>query len=133
MSSELPLSVNNKVLVIHPDEFTTEVLSFNLRRMNYEPVLIEDGRQAFKMLEDRGVPRLVLMDLLLSYRSGYEVLRAYRDDPRWRQVPVLILSRQKSEKTVEQAFREGASDYVKIPFSLRELKARIKRLIGRRP
>ncbi len=131
--SDLPLNLNNRILVIHSDSFIRELLEFNLERMGYNVELIQSARLVIDQLESRGTPRLVIMDLSLPYRSGLEVIKSLRNALDWRSVPILVLTRQKSARKVEQAFRQGASDYVKIPFDLRELKARIKRLVGRRP
>ena len=130
---DLPLNLNNRILVIHSDSFIRELLEFNLERMGYTVELIQSARLVIDQLENRGTPRLVIMDLSLPYRSGLEVIKSLRNALDWRSVPILVLTRQKSARKVEQAFRQGASDYVKIPFDLRELTARIKRLVGRRP
>ena len=124
-----PVNLNNKILTIVRDSFIREILEFNLQREGHVLEIIEDGRQASKLFRDHGRPRLVIMGLNIAYKNGHELLREMKKQEGWLGVPVLVLSRQGSEQEIEQTFKEGASDYVRVPFSLRELMARINRLL----
>ena len=74
-------------------------------------------------------PDLIVSDLVMPYRDGYEVLRALRNDPRFRAVPVVILSMRDREEDIVRGFEQGADDYVVKPFNARELVARVKKLL----
>lgn len=131
--AELPASLNQKILLVGQDKFIEEVLDYNLRRKNYQVAKAGNGRDLFELVENRTAPLLVVMALDLDYRSGIEVIDRIRTSEQWNRVPVLVLSRSQNEATVARAFNRGASDYVKIPFKLPELIARIERLLRKRP
>jgi len=73
---------------------------------------------------------IVITDLMLPYVSGFELLMQIREDPRWRDVPVVVLSGKVTEGDVVRALDLGANDYVKKPYNPQELSARIKRHVN---
>ena len=74
-------------------------------------------------------PALVLLDLMLPYFDGIQILGNLRKNPRWSAVPVLMLTARTQEATVARALDAGADDYVTKPFQPLELMARIRRVL----
>jgi DNA-binding response OmpR family regulator len=75
------------------------------------------------------MPDLVVSDLVMPFRDGYEVLRAIRGDPRLKDTPVLILSMRDREEDIVRGFEQGADEYIVKPFNAREFLARVHRLL----
>ena len=76
-------------------------------------------------------PRLVLLDVVLPGKDGFEVINALKSDPGTRDLPLMVLSVRDREEDVVKALGLGAEDYMIKPFSTRELLARIRKILNR--
>ena len=76
-------------------------------------------------------PHLLILDLVLPGKDGFEVINALKSNPATLRVPILVLSVKDREEDVVKALNLGAEDYVIKPFSTRELLARIRKIIAR--
>lgn len=90
----------NHVVVVTDGE---EALNFMFARGNNEDRRIEDG------------PRIILLDLKLPKVDGLEVLRAIKDDPRTRIIPVIVLTSSKEEKDIVETYKLGVNSYILKP------------------
>jgi DNA-binding response OmpR family regulator len=124
MNTEKP-----KVLVVEDDEIISYLLDFRLRREGFEVIVASDGHQAFEYLENGAPPRMVLLDVMLPYVDGFELITRLRSKPDWLEVPVIMLTSKSQEQTIVRALDAGANDYVIKPFRPDELMARLRRLL----
>lgn len=92
--------------------------------------LAADGREGLALAR-RHPPDLIILDLLMPYKNGFEVLRELRADPATRAVPVIFLSSNNREEDIVTALNAGADDFVVKPFRARELVARVRKVLGR--
>jgi DNA-binding response OmpR family regulator len=99
-----------------------------LERAGYEVTTVDNGREAEELFETEPAGGLVLLDLMLPYVDGFQLLMRIRENPRWRSAPVIVLSAKAAEADAVRAFKLGADDYVTKPFRPQELLARIHRL-----
>jgi DNA-binding response OmpR family regulator len=120
-----------RALVIEDSEYTAYLLEFVLERARYQVTTVLNGRDAEALLGSAEPPDVVVLDLMLPYVDGFELLTRLRENPRWRDVPVLILSAKSLEGDIVRAFELGANDYVTKPFRPPELLARVNRLVPR--
>lgn len=116
-----------KILIVEDDAGLRQGLEINLRLENYETVQAVDGEEAVHMFHAHH-PDLVLLDLMLPKRSGFEVLDQIRKTS---QVPVILLTARGQETDKVRGLRGGADDYVTKPFGLQELFARIDAVMRR--
>ena len=108
-------------------------MEYILKREGFKVLVFEDGLSAQNRINFQAQPPpLVLMDLMLPFVDGYQLLRQIRSKPEWGDTPVIILSAKTQEQDIVRAFDLGASDYVTKPYQLRELLARIRSLIKNR-
>ena len=77
------------------------------------------------------VPNLILLDLMLPGMDGWEICRRIRQYRKTRDVPILMLTARRDERDVVAGLELGADDYMKKPFSMNELMARVKALLRR--
>lgn len=117
-----------RALVIEDSEHTAYLLAFMLERAGYDVTTVGNGRDAQMLLAGSRTTDVILLDLMLPYVDGFQLLMQIRESPEWRSVPVLVLSRKSLESDVVRAFELGADDYVTKPFRPQELLARIRRL-----
>ncbi len=78
------------------------------------------------------VPDLVLLDIMLPYHDGLEILARLRAQPEWEDVPVIMLTAKSREANIVRALEVGADDYVTKPFQPDELLARLRRFLRKR-
>ena len=107
-----------------------EVVSRTLRRHGYETASAADGDDALEKAFSLR-PDLVILDLMLPKMDGWEVCRRLKADRQTASVPVLMLTARREERDVVEGLEIGADDYMKKPFSLAELAARVKALLRR--
>lgn len=116
-----------KILIVEDDAGLRQGLEINLRLENYETAQAQDGDEAVRMFHDES-PDLVLLDLMLPKKSGFEVLDHIR---KFSKTPVILLTARGQETDKVRGLRGGADDYVTKPFGLQELFARIDAVIRR--
>lgn len=86
-----------------------------------------DGRRAGERMAQNPPPDLILLDVMLPYADGFELLIRMRTLPEWKTVPVIVLTARMHEEDAVRALALGADDYLTKPFSPAELVARIRR------
>jgi two-component system phosphate regulon response regulator PhoB len=120
-----------RVLIIEDERSLTDVLSYNLKRDGYDPVVAHDGQQGLRKAQTL-LPDLIILDLMLPVLNGLEVCRELRAGERTRTIPILMLTAKAEETDQVVGFSMGADDYVTKPFSVKVLLQRLKALQRRR-
>lgn len=118
------------VLVIEDDLHIAQVLNFMLERQGYQVTHAGDGRAAAQHIASAKVPDLVLLDVMLPYVDGFELLAQIRARAEWATVPVLMLTAKNSERDCARALAAGANDFIIKPFQPLELLARLRSYLG---
>jgi len=129
MTEETPKAQSLRVLVVEDNEHAAYLLRSLLEHAGFEVSLSKDGRDALAKLASTEPVDLVLLDLMLPYVSGYQVLIEARKDPRWARVPIVVLTARTLEMDAVRALETGANDFIRKPFLPDELIARIRRAI----
>ncbi len=122
------MSVAKRILVAEDDPVTRRFVVSLLEEKGYEVLVAEDGEHAIATATT-AQPDLIVSDLVMPYRDGYEVLRAIRTDERLSKIPVLILSMRDHEEDIVRGFEQGADEYVVKPFNAREFISRVRKLL----
>lgn len=120
----------NKILIADDEPNIVTSLEFLMTRGGYEVRTARNGDEALALVESFK-PDLVLLDVMIPSRSGYEVCQKMREHPEWRHIKILMLSAKGREAEVNKGLSIGADAYVTKPFSNRELIAKIGGLLGR--
>jgi DNA-binding response OmpR family regulator len=118
-----------RVLIVDDEANIVAALDYLLRRSGYEVSLAATGDEALRQME-AFAPDLVLLDVMMPQKSGYEVCRRIRERPEWSAVKIVMLSAKGREAEVSKGISLGADLYVTKPFSNAELVARIRELLG---
>ena len=104
------------------------IIRYLLEREQYQVQLAGDGRQAEKLIDLSPPPSLAVLDIMMPYASGFQLLARIRGRADWTGVPVIMLTGKAQERDIVRAFSSGASDYVTKPFQPNEFLARVNRL-----
>jgi len=116
-----------KVLLVEDEENLLQALKYNLEREGYSVLAATDGERGLQ-LAVQAKPDLVILDIMLPKLDGLEVCRLLRRES---SVPILMLTAKAEEVDRVVGLELGADDYVTKPFSMRELRARVKALLRR--
>jgi len=117
-----------RILVVEDEAPIRRGLCDVLAYHGHAPIPAEDGERGLALASGGGFA-LLLLDIMLPGRSGFDVCRELRE--RGHDVPVLMLTARGSEEDVLEGFRCGADDYVTKPFSVAELTARVEAILRR--
>ncbi|MCI6820078.1 MAG: response regulator transcription factor [Clostridiales bacterium] len=117
-----------KILVIEDEPNIRELILYNLKTNGYEAVAAEDGIMGITMVH-REKPDLILLDIMLPEKNGYEICRELRDEGS--ETPIIIITAKTEETDKVMGLEYGADDYISKPFGIREMMARIKAVLRR--
>jgi DNA-binding response OmpR family regulator len=115
------------VLIVEDDRAMAELVRTYLEHEGYQVQTADTGDEAVEIAQ-RVRPNLVLLDLMLPFRSGFDVCRALRSRT---DVPIIMVTARRAEADRLRGFAEGADDYIIKPFSPRELVARVGAVLRR--
>lgn len=118
------------ILVVDDEEPIQELLRFNLEKEGYLVRVAKDGQEALQHVKN-DQPDLIVLDLMLPGMDGLEVCRKLRANPKFQQIPIIMLTAKGEEFDKVLGLELGADDYMTKPFSPRELLARIKARLRR--
>ena len=121
-----------KIQIVDDEKNIVEALRYNLDREGFETIVAYDGLAALEQAR-RELPDLIMLDWMLPGIDGLEVCRRLSQEEATRHIPVLMLTVRSDETDKVLGLEMGADDYVTKPFSTREVVARVKALLRRRP
>lgn len=116
------------VLVVDDEPNIMLSLQYLMKQAGYQVRLARDGEEALAAVA-ASPPDLVLLDINIPKRNGYEVCQAIRADDRFKSVRILMLTAKGREVEIEKGLALGADGYETKPFSTRALAARVKALL----
>jgi len=120
--------MSHRVLVVEDEPHIVESLSFLMKQAGFEVAVARDGAAAIRVIESRP-PDLVLLDVMLPRRDGFDVCQTIRANPDWNGVRIVILSAKGREQERRKGLELGADDYVTKPFSTRDVVERVRGLL----
>ena len=124
--------MGKQVLIADDEPNIVAALEFLLQRNGYEVHIAHNGDEALTLIE-RHKPDLVLLDVMMPLRSGYEVCERVREREDLRHIKIVMLSAKGRDVEVNKGMSLGADLYITKPFSTRELVAKINDLLGANP
>ena len=123
--------MGHRILIADDEPNIVVSLEFLMRKNGYETRVARDGEEALAEVE-RFKPHLLLLDVMLPRRDGFEICQRLRSAG-WTDLKIVMVSAKGREMEVEKGLALGADAYVTKPFSTRELVARVAELLGEAP
>ncbi len=117
------------VLLIEDEQNIIEAVSFILSRDGWEVKVHANGHDAMDAVRAR-TPDVVILDVMLPGKSGFEILSEIRADTAFRDMPVMMLSARGQARDLEMAERAGANRYMTKPFSNAEMLDAVRALVA---
>ncbi|HUX33075.1 MAG TPA: response regulator [Gemmatimonadaceae bacterium] len=118
------------MLVADDEPHIGRIIKMKLEQGPFRVSLAYDGREALALLEQEPDIGLVLLDVMMPYQSGLDVLAVMRADARWRDLPCIMLTAAGEAEYQRRAMATGASEFLTKPFSPKRLYARAAELAG---
>ncbi len=120
---------NKTILLVEDDAFVSDIYNTKLTQEGYAVVIAVNGLEAMKKLGEKS-PNLILLDIVMPYMDGLEVLAKLKSDDRWKQIPVILLTNLSQKEEVEEGLKSGANDYlIKSHFTPSEVVTKVKALL----
>jgi two-component system alkaline phosphatase synthesis response regulator PhoP/two-component system response regulator VicR len=116
-----------KILAVDDERHIVRLVEVNLQRAGYEVVTAYDGREALEKVKSEN-PDLVVLDVMMPYMDGFEVLKNLKADPTTAEIPVIMLTAKAQDADVFRGWQSGVDCYLTKPFNPMELLTFVKRI-----
>ena len=116
-----------KILTVDDEKHIVRLIQVNLERHGYEVVTAYDGREALQKVDDER-PDLVILDVMMPYMDGFEVLQNLKRNPATRDIPVIMLTAKAQDADVFKGWQSGVDCYLTKPFNPMELISFVQRI-----
>lgn len=120
-----------RILVVDDEQDLCDILLYNLSSEGYDAEAAYSAEEALK--QDLTAFDLLMLDVMMPGMSGFEMARLLKDSEQTAALPIIFLTAKDTEEDMLYGFGLGADDYVKKPFSVREVMARVKAVLNRTP
>lgn len=118
----------SKILIVDDDVTITELMKALVKMEGHEPTTVTNSLQAVDVANTVN-PDLITLDLMMPGLSGYELCTLLREDPKFANTPIIIVSAKGDPASMEKAISAGASDYITKPFGVDNFISKINSLI----
>lgn len=116
-----------RVLVCDDERHIVRLIQVNLEKQGYQVITAFDGKDGLEKIRAEK-PDLVVLDVMMPYMDGFEVLKNLRRDPDTENIPVIMLTAKAQDKDVFEGYHYGADMYLTKPFNPMELVTFVKRI-----
>ncbi len=128
-STPPPRRLHSYVLVVDDEPNILLSLEFIMKQAGYRVDTAPDGEIALERFR-YDCPDLLLLDVMMPRKTGYEVCEAVRANPAWRHVKIIMLTAKGRDVEREKGLALGADDYITKPFAIQEVVAKVAELLA---
>jgi len=119
-----------KILFVEDEAALQQAMGEALTQSGYKVIRATDGEQGLRLAKSEK-PDLILLDLIMPNKDGFEVLESLKDDPKTSAIPVIVLTNLEGVKDIEKALAAGATNYlVKTHYKLSEVIEKARKILG---
>lgn len=119
-----------KILSVDDSRTMRQIIRNTVDVLGYDFLEAENGRRALDVLEDRGAVDMILLDWNMPEMDGMTLLKTLKADPRYKAIPVTMVTTESERARVIEAIKAGAKNYVTKPFTQEILIAKIQECLG---
>jgi len=125
------MNAQKKILIVDDEEINLDFFDVTLSKLGYNVEMSRDGVDALEKVK-RFFPDIILLDNIMPGMSGWEVTKTLKNDPRYMEIPIIMLSAIDDVKVKVEGFELGIDDYITKPFNFSEVLARIRAVLRTR-
>ncbi|MEX2055044.1 MAG: response regulator [Candidatus Andersenbacteria bacterium] len=127
------MAKNISILLVEDDSFISGMYYTKLVSLGFDVQIAEDGQAAWERLQQDPLPELVLLDVVLPKKDGFEILEGLRQADRTKKLPIILLTNLGQKPDVERGVKLGADDYIiKAHYTPTEVVEKITKLLESR-
>jgi diguanylate cyclase (GGDEF)-like protein len=115
-----------RILLVDDEPVNLKLLCHTLQLKGFETTTALSGTEVLQFLAAAALPDIILLDVIMPGIGGYELCRKLKDDPKYCKIPVIFLTGLTDSEDIVKGFNAGAVDYVRKPFNVAELLARVE-------
>lgn len=98
------------ILVVEDDKFLVNIYRIKFAEKNFDVIVAMDGVEALEQLQKK-IPDIILLDLLMPKKDGFEVLAELKKNPQWKDIPVVVATNLGQSEDIKRALAMGANNY----------------------
>ncbi len=118
-----------KALVVDDSKAIRQIEKKYLEELGFEVLEAEHGEEALQVLEENPDIKLILLDWHMPVMNGYEFLKKVRENPKWNEIKIMMVTTENQQKSVIDAIMAGANEYLMKPFDKEMLETKIRYLM----
>ena len=116
------------IMIAEDDAFIGDIYEVKLKDAGYNVILANNGRDAIEKLESGVRPHIMLLDIVMPYMDGFDVLEAISHREEWKKIPVVLLTNLSQKEDVDRGMALGAKDFlIKSHFTPSEVLAKVQK------
>lgn len=129
---------NINILLVEDNEdhifLTKKAIKSAMRNLDYEVHVVKDGMEAIEFIKHAGkfknspLPNLILLDIKIPGKDGLEVLKELKSDPKYKKIPIVMLTSSESEEHIVKSYELGSNSYVVKPLGYEELISKVREI-----
>jgi DNA-binding response OmpR family regulator len=119
-----------RVLVADDDPVMRHLVTTIIKQQEYEAVLANDGREAYRILQTDSQFRAAIFDMTMPFLEGLDLIRYMRSERRLMRIPIMMISAEQDIKLMASSFSAGAAAFLPKPFTPEQLQGAIRMLLG---
>ena len=123
--------MKKKIMVVDDEPDDIFAVEFNLKKFNeeYEVIRAESGKRCLELLQEKQIPDLILLDIMMPEMSGWETYNKIKENPSWEKIPIVFLT-ARVDRTAENAGSFLGEDYIEKPYDPEDLKRRVDKVLS---
>jgi len=119
------------IMIVEDDSFVMDIYETKVVKEGFDVIKAVNGAEAMEKLEKGSIPDLILLDIIMPYMSGLEVLKKIKKNKRLSKIPIVLLTNLSQKEEVQEGFDLGAKDYlIKSHFTPSEVMEKINKYLN---
>jgi DNA-binding response OmpR family regulator len=128
--SKLKPAAPKRILVADDDPVIRHLITTIIKQQEYEAVVVNDGREAYRILQTDSQFRAAIFDMTMPYLEGLDLVRYMRSERRLMRIPIMMITGEQDIKLMASSFSAGAAAFLPKPFTPEQLQSAIRMLLG---
>lgn len=124
--------ISQRVLIADDDPVMRHLLTSLVRKEGYYAVVVDDGREAYRILQSDADFRAGIFDMMMPHLEGLDIIRYMRTEKRLQRIPVLMISAERDLQLMAQSFVAGATAFLTKPFNTEQFQTTLRMLLTKK-
>lgn len=120
----------NRILIADDDPVMRHLLTSIVRKEGYDTVVVDDGREAYRILQSDADFRAGIFDMMMPHLEGLDIIRYMRTEKRLQRIPVMMISAERDLQLMAKSFVAGATVFLTKPFNTEQFQSTLRILLA---